>query len=52
MDLMRKLSSVSLCQNTRERLASFGKKNQSYDHLVNEILDFIEHSDQWWAERR
>ena len=45
-------SCISLTIETRERLADFGKKNQSYDKLVNEILDFIVKSDQWWAEHR
>ena len=49
---MRKISSITLVTETRERLAELGKKNQSYDNLVNEILDFVERSDQWWAEHR
>lgn len=45
-------SSISLTPQTRIRLASLGKKNQSYDNLLVEILDFIEKCDQWWAEKR
>ena len=49
---MTNISCISLTIETRERLAELGKKNQSYDNLVNEILDFVERSDQWWAEHR
>jgi len=49
---IKKMSSISLTNETRERLAFFGKKNQSYDKLLVEILDYIETSDQWWAEHR
>ena len=52
MFTVEKISSISVKKDTRQRLASFGKKNQSYDNLVNEILDFIDIADQWWAERR
>ena len=48
---MEKISSISLTKETRTRLASFGKKNQSYDNLLAEMLDFIDTSDQWWADR-
>ena len=46
------MSSISVTKETRERLAMLGKKNQSYNNLLNEILDFIEKCDQWWAEHR
>jgi len=49
---MKKISSITVTIETRERLAELGKKNQSYDKLVNEILDFVDRSDQWWAEHR
>ena len=49
---MKQITSVSLRRETRERLVSFGKKNQSYDNLLNEILNYLDTADQWWAERR
>jgi len=49
---VRSQTTIPLEKITKNRLTSLGKKNQSYDNLVNEILDFIESSDQWWAERR
>jgi len=52
MEKVKKISSISLTIETRKRLAALGKKNQSYNNLVQEILEFIERSDRWWAERR
>lgn len=52
MEKIKNMSSISVTQETRERLVSLGRKNQSYDRLLKEILDFIEKSDQWWAENR
>jgi len=47
MKNMRRMSSISLTTETRNRLAGLGKKNQSYENLIQEILDFVERSDQW-----
>ena len=52
MSLIKKMSSISITCTTRHRLATFGRKNQSYDNLLVEILDFIEKCDQWWSEKR
>ena len=37
---------------TKQKLIALGKKNQSFDNLLKEILDFVENSDQWWCENR
>lgn len=52
MQKVKKISSISVTIETRKRLAALGKKNQSYENLVQEILGFVEGSDQWWAEKR
>ena len=52
MSTIKKISSISVTIETRKRLAALGKKNQSYNNLVQEILEFIERSDRWWAECR
>lgn len=52
MNKIRNMSSVPITQETKKRLESLGKKNQSYNRLLTEILDFIEKSDQWWVENR
>jgi len=46
------ISSISLSVNTRKRLASVGRKNQSYDNLINEILEHVDNCDKWWVEER
>jgi len=45
------ISSISLSINTRKRLASIGRKNQSYDNLVNEILEHVDICDRWCENR-
>jgi len=46
------ISSISLAIDTRKRLASIGRKNQSYDNLINQILEHIDKCDRWWDEKR
>jgi len=46
------MSSIAVAVTTRQKLAALGRKNQSYDNLLVEILDFIEKCDQWWSEKR
>lgn len=33
------LTTIQLSTSTRERLAQAGSKNQTYDNLINELLD-------------
>ena len=40
-----KQTTIKLKSNTRDRLAKYGAKDQTYDDLVNEMLDRIEHGD-------
>jgi len=40
-----KQTTIKLKSNTRNRLAKHGAKDQTYDDLVNEMLDKIEHGD-------
>jgi len=39
-------------KETKNRLNLHGKKNQTFDQLVNEILDHLEKCDRWWCENR
>ena len=39
-------TTIKLKQSTRDRLQVHGRKDQSYDDLVNEILDKIEEGDK------
>ena len=45
-------TTIELHKTTRNRLASFGKKDQSFDKLVSEILNHIEQCDKWWCNSR
>jgi len=46
------MTTITVTNTTKNRLTILGKKNQSYDNLLVEILNFIEKCDQWWAEKR
>ena len=35
------ITTIKLTTKTRDRLLSFGKKGQTYDELLNQILDFV-----------
>jgi hypothetical protein len=40
-----KQTTIKLKSNTRDRLAKHGSKDQTYDDLVNEMLDKLEYGD-------
>jgi len=48
---IRNVTTVQLKRSTRDRLTSIGRKNQSYDNLIDEILKHIDMCDRWWDER-
>jgi len=35
-------TSIPLKKSTRERLGTFGNKNESWDRLLNRLMDWIE----------
>jgi len=39
-------------KNTKKRIVSLGKMNQSFDELLNEIITHVEKCDQWWCQNR
>jgi len=45
-------TTIELQKFTRNRLASLGKKDQTFDKLVDEILNHIEMCDRWWCDNR
>jgi len=45
-------TTIEVQKITRNRLASLGKKDQTFDKLVSEILNHIEMCDRWWCENR
>ena len=36
------ITTIRVSKKTRERLARFGRKGETYDNLINRILDKIE----------
>jgi len=56
--IMRKMQSIysittiSVKKNTKKRIVSLGKMNQSFDELLNEIITHVEKCDQWWCQNR
>lgn len=36
------LTSIKIQTNTRDRLVDLGKKNESYDTIINKLIDFHE----------
>ena len=45
-------TTIQLKKITRQRLATNGNKTQTFDELVNEILNHVENCDRWWSENR
>jgi len=45
-------TTIQLKKITKKWLATNGKKDQSFDALLREILSHIEHCDRWWCENR
>jgi hypothetical protein len=40
---VREVSSIRVFQSTKERLNNVGKKGQSHDQILNNLLDLHEH---------
>ena len=36
-------TSIKIQMSTRDRLVELGKKNESYDMIINKLVDFYEH---------
>jgi len=45
-------TTITVKKNTKKRIASLGKMNQSFDELLNEIITHVEKCDQWWCQNR
>jgi len=46
------ITTITVKKNTKKRIASLGKMNQSFDELLNEIITHVEKCDQWWCQNR
>jgi|CXWL01.1.fsa_nt_gi hypothetical protein len=38
-------TTIKICVNTRDRLKNLGKKDQTYDEIVNQVLDKQDHGE-------
>ena len=38
------VTSIKIQMSTRDRLVDLGKKNESYDTIINKLIDFYEKS--------
>jgi len=45
-------TTIELKKQTRDRLAHLGRKGQTFDELVTEILNHTESCDRWWCDNR
>ena len=44
--------SISLEQHTKNKLISFGRMDQTFDELINELLEHVNKCDRWWCNNR
>jgi len=46
------LTTIPIQKNTKRKLTLLGRKGQSFDKLMSEILTHIERCDRFWSENR
>ena len=44
------LTSIPLSKKTRDRLSDFGKKGETYDQILNTLMDFFQENKIEWGE--
>ncbi len=44
-------STIAVRKPTKERLRKFGFLGNTYDELLNELMDHINTCDMWWYKR-
>ena len=44
-------SSIVIKKSTKERLAKLGSLTSTWDVLLNNLLDHLEHCDRFWEDR-
>ena len=49
--MVKHKSTIVLNNKTKDSLRSLGKKGQSFDKLLNDILNHINKCDRWWCDR-
>lgn len=52
MQSIYSITTITVKKDTKKRIISLGKMNQSFDELLNEIITHVEGCDQWWCQNR
>jgi len=45
-------TTITIQKNTKRKLSLLGRKGQTFDKLLNEIVTHIEKCDRFWSENR
>ena len=48
----KKSTTITIQKNTKRKLALLGRKGQSFEKLLKEIVTHIEKCDRFWSENR
>lgn len=48
---MEKITNIRISFQTRKHLNTIGRKNQTYDEIINEIITHVNSCDQFWSDR-
>jgi len=48
----KNLTTITIKKNTKRRLALLGRKDQSFEKLLKEIVTHIEKCDRFWSKNR
>lgn len=44
-------STIKINQETKEKLEKFGNMNDTYDSLLERILNHVDSCDEWWNKK-
>ena len=42
---------ITIRKDTKDRLAKFGHINSSWDSVLNDVLNHLDHCDVFWSDR-
>jgi len=45
------LCEIKIGKSTKLKLENIGRMNDTYDSIINEMIDFVYRSDLWWEDR-
>jgi len=50
--LLGEVTTVKITKKTRERLAAIGSKNETYDDIINRLIQFFEKNSKLYCSGR